>query len=100
MFGRLESIFDWDPPEVYRQLMMIGRRKLVQQITDRKFWIFGTKERYPEYEPYLRALTQTTNHGVATLDLLQRGSPTGRNAQTGNRARPDSEAHRGCRHRV
>lgn len=30
----------------------------------KRYWLFGTKERVPEFEPYLRGMAKTTNRGV------------------------------------
>lgn len=62
-FEHLEDLFLWEPPEYD---FIFGDRliEFFRKITTKKHWVFGTKEKLDEFEPYLKGMTKTTNRGV------------------------------------
>ena len=63
MFRLMERLFNWQPPE-YMEMDAERIIELLKKITERRYFMFITKEEQPEYKDYLRGLAQTTNHGA------------------------------------
>ncbi|KAB2328946.1 hypothetical protein F7731_23625 [Cytobacillus depressus] len=62
-FAHLEELFLWKPPE-YEFIYGDRLIEFFRKITSKKNWVFGTKEKLEEFEPYLKGMTKTTNRGV------------------------------------
>lgn len=62
-FEKLEDLFLWETPDYD---FIFGDRliEFFRKMMDKKHWVFGTKERFEEFEPYLKCMTKTTNRGV------------------------------------
>src|SRR5699024_7379982 len=62
-FEKLEELFIWEPPEydfIYGERMI----EFFEKMMTKKHWLFGTKDKLEEFEPYLKGMTKTTNRGV------------------------------------
>lgn len=62
-FEKLEQLFIWTPPDyefIYGDRMI----EFFNKMMSKKHWLFGTKEKLDEFEPYLKGMTKTTNRGV------------------------------------
>ena len=63
-FGKLEFFFDWTKPG-YTDFGADGvLENFWKQVTDREYWLFGSKYVWPEYEQYIRGLTRTRSRSV------------------------------------
>jgi len=73
MFKKLDMLFDWDKPS-YEEIGDGDLESFLQVITDRKYWAFGSNRRWPDYDQFLRGMTQTTNRGVPIYVYTSKGS--------------------------
>lgn len=62
-FKSLDKIFQWEEPD-YQLFDDQRRLELLNEVALHKHWIIGLHLRIKEFEPYLRAILQTTNRGV------------------------------------
>jgi hypothetical protein len=62
-FQKLEELFLWETPDYD---FIFGDRliEFFRKMMTKKHWVFGTKEKFEEFEPYLKGMTKTTNRGV------------------------------------
>lgn len=62
-FEKLESLFLWETPDYD---FIFGDRlvEFFEKVMEKKHWVFGSKEKFEEFEPYLKGMTKTTNRGV------------------------------------
>lgn len=60
MFKRIQQLFGWIPP-VYQAVTPSSKQSILKKITQRDHWMMGINFRDPQYEPYLKGITQTSN---------------------------------------
>ncbi len=74
MYANLERLLLWEKP-AYGELNDERRLALFRRIADRRWWLFGSHLPLPEYAPYLRGMTKTTNRGLP-IYVYACGGPT------------------------
>lgn len=62
-FAKLENLFVWDAP-TYSPLDAPALAALFDKVREFDYWLFGSNEVLPEFKPFLRGMTKTTNRGV------------------------------------
>ena len=62
-FAKLGHFFAWDAPE-YADFDDAQLEKFWHKVAEHDYWVFGTKDRWPDFEPFLKGMAQTTNRGL------------------------------------